>query len=76
MWRPLLLKVPVSIAQLVPILFALIALQVILAIVALRDLFLPERRVRGGSKALWALLIIFGELFGPLIYLFFGREEG
>ncbi len=65
-----------SIAQLVPVLFTLIALQLILAIVALRDLFLPERRVRGGNKAMWALVIIFGELFGPLIYFFFGRDEG
>jgi hypothetical protein len=35
----------------------------------------PERRVRGGSKVAWAVVIIAGELLGPLLYLFVGRIE-
>ena len=49
----------------------LIVLQVVLLIAALIDLTRNERQVRGGNKLIWALIIIFVSLFGPLI----GREE-
>jgi hypothetical protein len=54
----------------------LFAIQLALMFVALRDLTRPERRVRGGNKWLWAAVIVFGELIGPLVYFFVGREEG
>lgn len=61
--------------QLVAILVPLIAVQLALMIVALRDLVRPERRVRGGPKWVWAIVIVFGELLGPAIYLLAGREN-
>jgi Phospholipase_D-nuclease N-terminal len=54
----------------------LIVLQLVLLVVALYDLTRPERRVKGDSKVVWALIIIFVNLIGPLIYFLFGREEG
>jgi ABC-2 type transport system ATP-binding protein len=42
---------------------------------ALYDLFQEDRRVRGDSKVMWALIILFVNLVGPLIYLFLGRDE-
>jgi hypothetical protein len=66
---------PVTLGEILPLLIPLIALQIILAAVALWDLTRPERRVRGGNKLVWAAVIILGELLGPLIYFFAGREE-
>ena len=57
------------------LLLPLLVLDVILIVLALRDLVRSERRVRGGSKALWAVVILLVGLFGPLIYLFVGRIE-
>lgn len=53
----------------------LLAIQLVLAIVALRDLLQPGRSVRGGNKGLWALVIVFGEMLGPLIYFAVGRND-
>jgi hypothetical protein len=53
----------------------LIVLQLVLLVVALYDLTRPERRVKGDSKVVWALIIIFVNLIGPLIYFLFGRED-
>ena len=53
----------------------LLAIQLALIIVALRDLFRPERRVRGGAKWIWVLVIVFLELLGPLLYFTLGRED-
>ncbi|MGA3057923.1 MAG: ATP-binding cassette domain-containing protein [Candidatus Limnocylindrales bacterium] len=41
---------------------------------ALYDLFQEDRRVRG-DKIIWALVIVFVNMIGPLIYLFIGRDE-
>lgn len=53
----------------------LILLQLGLLVAALYDLTRPERRVRGDNKLIWALVIIFISLFGPLIYFLIGRDE-
>ena len=53
----------------------LLAIQIALIILALRDLFRPERRVRGGAKWIWVLVIVFLELLGPLLYFTLGRED-
>jgi hypothetical protein len=53
----------------------LIVLQLVLLIAALIDLTRNERQVRGGNKLIWALIIIFVSLFGPLLYFLIGREE-
>jgi phospholipase D-like protein len=61
-------------AIIIAIVLPLVAIQVALIVLALRDLLRPERRVRGGSKAVWALVIVVGELLGPLLYFVVGRE--
>ena len=52
----------------------LVLLQLGLLIWALIDLTQPDRRVRGDSKVVWALIIIFIGFFGPLLYFVVGRE--
>jgi ABC-2 type transport system ATP-binding protein len=48
--------------------------QVGLMLYALYDLFQEDRRVRG-DKIIWALVIAFVNIIGPLIYFFVGRDE-
>jgi hypothetical protein len=64
-----------SLQELLPLIIPLIAIQLVLIAIALRDLLRPERRVRGNSKWVWGIVIVFGELLGPLLYFFVGRED-
>jgi hypothetical protein len=53
----------------------LVLVELVLIIVALRDLLQPERRVRGGAKWVWVLVIVFVQLLGPILYLTIGRTN-
>ncbi len=59
--------------QLLPYIIPLVLLQLILMIVALVDL--GKREKTRGPKWLWAIIIILGELVGPIVYFIVGREE-
>jgi hypothetical protein len=61
--------------ELLPLILPLLLIQLVLVVVALVDLTRPERRVRGGSKVLWVVLIVVLEMLGPLLYFTIGREE-
>jgi hypothetical protein len=50
-------------------------IQLGLLIWGLYDLTRPARKVKGDSKVLWALVIIFVNIIGPIVYFLFGREE-
>ncbi|GAA0137320.1 PLD nuclease N-terminal domain-containing protein [Paenibacillus sp. YSY-4.3] len=50
-----------------------IALQLILMITALVSL-IRAQTVRG-AKWIWALVIIFGNMIGSIVYFIFGRKE-
>ncbi len=62
-----------SILQFLPYIIPLIILQLILLVVALVDLVRRERT--RGPKWLWAIVIIIGELVGPILYFIIGRED-
>ncbi len=66
---------PVDLGLFLAILVPLVLVQITLIVLAVRDLLRPERRVRGGNKGLWAVVIVFGELIGPLVYFAVGREN-
>ena len=59
----------------IPVLFALVALvlDVMVALYFIDDLMKPERRVAGGDKAIWLVIILFGSILGWLAYLYIGR---
>jgi phospholipase D-like protein len=61
--------------QVLLLLLPVIVVELVLIVIALRDLLRPERKVRGDSKLMWGLLIVFISLFGPILYLAFGRVE-
>jgi ABC-2 type transport system ATP-binding protein len=57
------------------VLLPVLILQVGLMVYALYDLFAEDRRVRGDSKIMWACIIFFVNLIGPLLYFLVGRDE-
>src|SRR6202142_3608465 len=61
--------------QIIALLVPIIVIQLGLMIAALVDLERSERRVRGGSKLVWALVIVFVNIVGPILYFVAGREE-
>ncbi|HSB65818.1 MAG TPA: PLDc N-terminal domain-containing protein [Anaerolineales bacterium] len=63
-----------QVIKFLPFIIPLVLLQLILMVVALLDLSKRER-VRWLPKWLWAVIIIIGELIGPIVYLVVGRED-
>ena len=55
------------------VIVALIATQIALLVYAAVDLARRDT-VRGGRKWPWALVIVFGNLIGPIVYLAVGRR--
>ena len=62
---------PTILLLIIPIL----VIQLGLLVWGLYDLTRPERRVKGDSKVVWALIIIFINIIGPILYFLVGREE-
>ena len=61
--------------QVLLLLLPVIVVELVLIVIALRDLLRPERKVRGDSKLMWGLIIVFISLLGPILYLTVGRQE-
>jgi hypothetical protein len=61
--------------QILLLVLPIVVIELVLIVIALRDLLRPERRVRGDSKLMWGLLIVFISLLGPILYLTVGRQE-
>ena len=62
-----------TIMSYLPLLIPVVLVELGLLIFALVDLLRRERTK--GPKWLWAVLIIFVQIIGPVIYLLVGREE-
>jgi ABC-2 type transport system ATP-binding protein len=62
--------------ELLVLLIPLVVLQFGLLVLAVIDLLRDDRRVRGGNKGLWAVVIVFVSMIGPILYFLLGREEG
>jgi DMSO reductase anchor subunit len=56
-----------------PLIVPILLLQLILMISALVDILRREKT--RGPKWLWVLIVIFGEMIGPILYFVIGREE-
>ena len=61
--------------QIIALVAPIILIQLGLMIAALLDLEKDERRVRGGNKLVWVLVIVFINVIGPIVYFLAGREE-
>ena len=62
-------------ATTIALIIPLVVLNYGLVLYAIYDLFQEDRRVRGDSKIMWALIIAFFNGFGPLLYFFVGRDD-
>lgn len=63
-----------EVTDLLVVLWPLLLLQFLLFLWAIIDL-IRRRSVKALPKWAWALIIIFVNIFGPIIYLVFGRGE-
>lgn len=63
-----------TLREILPLLLPLVFIQLLLIIVALRDL--SRQPVTRGPRWMWVLIIIFINLIGPIAYFVLGREEG
>ena len=63
-----------NMGQLVALLVPLVLVELGLLGFALYDL-VKRKRVRGGNKWLWGIIIVVVEIFGPILYFVLGREE-
>jgi hypothetical protein len=61
--------------QIIALVAPILVIQLGLMIAALYDLEKGDRRVRGDSKLVWALVIVFVNVLGPIVYFVAGREE-
>ena len=66
---------PLSTGQILALLAPILVIQLGLMIAALYDLEKSERTVRGGSKLVWVLVIVFLNIVGPIVYFVAGRDE-
>ena len=64
-----------STGQILLLILPILVLELALLGLAIRDLLKDERHVRGGNKAIWALVILFVSLLGPIFYFAIGRED-
>jgi DMSO reductase anchor subunit len=66
-------QIPNLLLKILPLLIPLILIQLGLMAFCLVDL--ARREHTRGPKWMWALIIILGELIGPIVYLVVGRQE-
>lgn len=64
-----------DIQGILPVIIPVVILQLVLLVAGLYDLTRPDRRVRGGNKLVWGLIIVLINLIGPALYFLAGREE-
>ncbi len=64
-----------TVTQILVIVIPIVLIQVGLLVLAAHDLLREDRRVRGDNKVVWALVIVFVSILGPLVYFFVGRDE-
>jgi hypothetical protein len=62
-----------TIMAILPYIIPLLVIQLGLAVFCLVDLLRRERT--RGPKWMWAIIIVFGEILGPVIYLLVGKQE-
>jgi hypothetical protein len=65
-------KIMPTINELLPLIIPLLVIQIGLVIYALLDL--KKHNVKFANKTVWILIIIFVNIFGPILYFVVGRD--
>ncbi len=68
------LNIPENMSDHLPVLIPLIVLQLVLIILAVRDI-LKQEQFKFGSRILWLFIACFVSLIGPILYFAFGKED-
>jgi hypothetical protein len=63
----------VDLHTLIPLLIPVLLIEIVLWVVAFIDLS-KRKKVKGGSKVVWVLVILLLEIIGPIVYLVWGRN--
>jgi hypothetical protein len=63
-----------SLTQKIGLLAPVILIELGLLIFALIDI-VKRKKVRGGNKWLWVIIVLLIQIVGPILYLVLGREE-
>jgi hypothetical protein len=66
---------PLPLALAVLLGLVLVILDLAMALRFMGDLLKPDRRVAGGDKTLWLIIIVFGSVLGWLAYILIGRQD-
>lgn len=67
------MKETLEVSQLIGIIAPLVLLQLLLMIIAL--VLCVKAEATRGPKAMWVLIIIFGQLIGPIAFFIIGRRN-
>ena len=60
--------------KLLPVLLPVAVVELGLMVFALVNI-ITRKRVKGGNKVPWVILVVLVSVIGPIIYFAFGREE-
>jgi hypothetical protein len=63
-----------EIAKLVPILIPIVLIELALMVAAIVDL-VKHPKTRYLPRWVWVLLVLFFQIFGPILYFIIGREQ-
>jgi len=63
-----------EILKMLPVVIPRFILEIGLMVFALVNI-VTRKRVRGGNKAVWIVIVVLISVIGPIIYFIFGREE-
>lgn len=63
-----------EVKEVLPFLIPLIAVQLILMVIALVHIFKHDTYKRG-NRIMWVMIVVAGELIGPIAYFILGKEE-
>lgn len=64
----------VSASEIVKLIWPIVVLQLILQISAVVDV-LKKKKTRNLSMPIWIVIIVLGEILGPIVYFLVGRNE-
>jgi hypothetical protein len=64
-----------ELTTLLAVLAPIVLIDLAMVIYCIVDLYKPDRRVAGGNKLVWLLIILFVSTLGWIIYLLVGRDN-
>lgn len=64
-----------ELSEILLVVVPIVIVEIVLGIIALLGIF-KLYGCRNGNKTLWALIVIFVQIIGPILYFAFGKGEG